>query len=194
MSRFTYQDDVRLSAPFMPTINSPRGYEQDEYRLPEGMQRIGYDADTQQSTFRDADGTLYESAPGNRYGELYPAGHRFAPEEVEQRNKAVEKGNRDAVRMMLPFALLVIVFMLLLFKAVNGGFGFGGGSLADDSDTPQALDCHDGSHQVQIEKGDTCWKIAQECRLGVEDLLGLGGNGAVDCDKLRVGQGICVPA
>ena len=43
----------------------------DEERLPEGMTRIGYDADTQIYTFRDSDGSTWESAPGNQYGKLF---------------------------------------------------------------------------------------------------------------------------
>ncbi|KUI63257.1 Putative L,D-transpeptidase YkuD [Cytospora mali] len=42
----------------------------DEERLPEGMVRIGYDADTQVYTFRDADGSIWEGPPGSRYGSL----------------------------------------------------------------------------------------------------------------------------
>ncbi|KAL8285039.1 hypothetical protein RB597_002224 [Gaeumannomyces tritici] len=45
-------------------------YDTDEERLPEGMTRIGYDADTETYTFRDADGSIWESAPGSRYGNL----------------------------------------------------------------------------------------------------------------------------
>ena len=43
---------------------------QDDYRLPEGMQRIGYDADTATYFFRDKDGTVWESTSGAQYGEL----------------------------------------------------------------------------------------------------------------------------
>jgi hypothetical protein len=49
-------------------------YDTDEERLPEGMQRVGYDADTQVYTFRDADGSFWESAPGNQYGQLTKVG------------------------------------------------------------------------------------------------------------------------
>jgi hypothetical protein len=35
------------------------------------MTRVGYDADTQRYTFRDADGSLWESAEGSRYGTLH---------------------------------------------------------------------------------------------------------------------------
>ncbi|KAK0710686.1 hypothetical protein B0H67DRAFT_646123 [Lasiosphaeris hirsuta] len=42
----------------------------DEARLPEGMTRIAYDADTQVYTYRDSDGSHWETAPGVRYGTL----------------------------------------------------------------------------------------------------------------------------
>ncbi|KAK3942334.1 hypothetical protein QBC46DRAFT_74042 [Diplogelasinospora grovesii] len=43
----------------------------DADRLPEGMTRVGYDADTQVYTYRDdADGSLWEGAPGSVYGRL----------------------------------------------------------------------------------------------------------------------------
>ena len=45
---------------------------QDDYRLPEGMRRIGYDADTQTYTYRHSNGSVWEGAPGNRYGTLTP--------------------------------------------------------------------------------------------------------------------------
>jgi hypothetical protein len=46
----------------------------DEERLPEGITRIAYDADTQVYTYRDADGSLWKSAPGQRYGRLSRVG------------------------------------------------------------------------------------------------------------------------
>jgi hypothetical protein len=159
------------------------------------MQRIGYDADTQRYTFRDASGALYESAPGSRYGELRPVGQReqYTPEETEERNQAVEKNNREAVRSMLPFALLVFVFLLVVFNVINGGFWGGSNTTRADHGDKQVLDCHEGSHPVQIEKGDTCWKIAESHSVDIDELLKLHGNEGVDCDMLRIGQGICVP-
>ncbi|KAF5384335.1 hypothetical protein D9615_003197 [Tricholomella constricta] len=47
-------------------------FDEDSYRLPEGMKRIGYDADTKVYTFRDRAGTLYRGAPGADYGTLTP--------------------------------------------------------------------------------------------------------------------------
>ncbi|KAM7201129.1 hypothetical protein V8F33_003541 [Rhypophila sp. PSN 637] len=43
----------------------------DEERLPEGMTRVGYDADTQIYTYRDTDGSYWEGAPGVQYGKLF---------------------------------------------------------------------------------------------------------------------------
>ncbi|KAJ3746379.1 hypothetical protein DFH05DRAFT_1484981 [Lentinula detonsa] len=47
-------------------------YAEDASRLPEGFQRIAYDADTQRYTFKDRKGALYQSAPGESYGKLSP--------------------------------------------------------------------------------------------------------------------------
>ncbi|KAM0201517.1 hypothetical protein ACHAQI_011208 [Fusarium lateritium] len=41
-----------------------------EQHLPEGMEKVGYDADEQIYTYKDADGTLWKSEPGNQYGRL----------------------------------------------------------------------------------------------------------------------------
>lgn len=185
----TYAHD-HICNPFLKT-----NIIQDEERLPEGMQRIGYDADTQQYTFRAQDGTIYESAPGNRYGELTPEDYIPDSEETQQRDKAVEKGNRDAVRTMLPFALLVLVFMFLLFKVINGGgASTSSGSKWADDEGKQVPDCGEGSRQIQVQKGDTCWGIAEEYRLGIDELLERDGNEHVNCDNLRIWQRICVPA
>jgi len=65
-------------------------WDQDEdiHRLPEGIVRVAYDADTRQYTFRDTTtGRLYRSAPGEPYGTLHPVldhlpsrPNAFAPE------------------------------------------------------------------------------------------------------------------
>ncbi|EGO04185.1 hypothetical protein SERLA73DRAFT_173621 [Serpula lacrymans var. lacrymans S7.3] len=47
-------------------------YTEDSCRLPEGVTRIAYDADSGRYTFRDRSGQLYESAPHAEYGELTP--------------------------------------------------------------------------------------------------------------------------
>ncbi|KAH6875355.1 hypothetical protein BKA58DRAFT_119576 [Alternaria rosae] len=159
----------------------------DAERLPQGFERIGYDADTQTYTFRDASGLIYESEPGNRYGELRATGEHSQPISDEQRreeDEMIEEGNKSAVRMMLPFALLVLVFLFLVFKLVSRG---------DEAETYVA-GCGEGERQVHAVEGDTCWAIAETNGLSVDALLSLRGNQGVDCGNLRVGQGICVPA
>ncbi|USP78690.1 carbohydrate-binding module family 50 protein [Curvularia clavata] len=180
----------------------------DAERLPSGFERVGYDADTQIYSFRDSDGNMYESEPGNRYGELRLVGSlsrqpssdsidsfdkrnthpaQTFDEIFEEPGYALRKGNREAVRMMMPFALIVLVFLILVFKLV---YRSDGESLTGPK---ESVSCHQGSHEIQIEQGDTCWAIAQARGITVEELLGLGGNENVDCDQLAVGKGICVP-
>jgi hypothetical protein len=58
----------------------------DAGRLPTGFERVGYDADRQVYRFRDADGHLYESAPGNTYGGLARVDpHHAAPAYFRER-------------------------------------------------------------------------------------------------------------
>lgn len=94
---------------------------QDASRLPEGFERIGYDADTQVYTFKSADGDLYESAPGNRYGELWPVGQRpqLSQADIEANNEVIERGNLESVRMMMPFALIILVFFALVMYIIK---------------------------------------------------------------------------
>lgn len=49
-------------------------YDTDEDNLPQGMTRIGYDADTETYTFSSADGSIWEGSPGSRYGNLTRVG------------------------------------------------------------------------------------------------------------------------
>ncbi|KXN89694.1 hypothetical protein AN958_05234 [Leucoagaricus sp. SymC.cos] len=63
-------------------------FDEDSARLPEGMKRVGYDADTRQYTFLESStGMLYESAPGNEYGILRPIG-RSANDQQKARPSA----------------------------------------------------------------------------------------------------------
>ncbi|KAI4937088.1 uncharacterized protein J4E92_001815 [Alternaria infectoria] len=160
MGRWTDLDSVTSLVHLLPnqTTHNP----QDAERLPPGFERIGYDADTQTYTFRDASGRIYESEPGNRYGELRATGEHSQPPSDEQRreqDEMIEEGNRSAVRMMLPFALLVLVFLFLVFKLVNR---------SDGPDTVVA-GCGDGERQLRVEKGNTCWAIAEANGLSVDD-------------------------
>ncbi|CAI6333147.1 unnamed protein product [Periconia digitata] len=204
--------------------------ESDAERLPEGFERVGYDADTQTYTFRDREGRYYESTSGNRYGTLRPinggnAGRQsFSSEEESEtepmgsgfkagdeeglngdselaewqiearRNRRArrqlagknpfEDGNRQAVKMMLPFVLLVLVFLLVIFKFLM--------SVGADEAGSQ-IHCKEGFEKVEVQSDETCWAIAKAHGLSVADLLTLEGNEEIDCAVLQVGQQMCVP-
>ncbi|KAF2637166.1 hypothetical protein P280DRAFT_472337 [Massarina eburnea CBS 473.64] len=159
----------------------------DVERLPEGFERIGYDADTETYSFRDTQGTMYESEPGNRYGPLYPSGSRprLTSEEIAIHNATLKAGNRESVKMMLPFALVVLVFLLLVFKFLGG---------SGDADQGKAqVKCQEGFHRIYVQPGDSCWAIGKQFGLSTEELLSFQGNEEVVCEKLDVGQSLCVP-
>ena len=159
---------------------------QDRERLPGGFRPIGYDADTQTYSYSGPDGRTYESEPGNRYGELWPIGVPRPPRDPAEIEE-MKRNNREALRMMLPFALFLLVFMFMLFKLINRG----GGDMKDGS--PQVRECAEGYEHIQVHKGDTCWAVAEKYKVDVEELLGFEGNDEVDCDRLRIGQALCVP-
>lgn len=88
--------------------------------------------------------------------------------------------------MMLPFALLVLVFLLFMFRFLAGA-----GSEIHEKH-PQIV-CAEGAKVAEVEKGESCWAIAQGYSMGVEELLKIEGNEAIDCDALIPGQKVCVP-
>ena len=50
---------------------------QDDYRLPEGMKRVGYDADTQRYSFVDQSGNYWEGPEGQEYGVMTKGTYSF---------------------------------------------------------------------------------------------------------------------
>ncbi|KAF2020471.1 carbohydrate-binding module family 50 protein [Aaosphaeria arxii CBS 175.79] len=161
----------------------------DEERLPEGFKRIGYDADEQVYYFIETHtGDYYKSSPGNRFGVLSPtsAPPSSVTDAAYVSDDQIKKGHTEAVRLMLPFALLVLCVLFLLFKFVFSSVDAG-------ADGGTQIHCAEGYNAVQIAKGETCWSTGQAYGLGVEELLAIEGNQYIDCDRLQVGQSICVP-
>ncbi|KIK07097.1 hypothetical protein K443DRAFT_88029 [Laccaria amethystina LaAM-08-1] len=72
-------------------------YDEDEARLPEGMQRIGYDADSSRYTFRDKEGNIYQSAPRAEYGILTPVSDPVA-EVLKSRPQAFATNGKQKSR------------------------------------------------------------------------------------------------
>jgi hypothetical protein len=158
-------------------------YDTDEERLPEGMTRVGYDADTQVYTYKDEHGDYWEGAPGSRYGRMTRVG--AAPEplddfELQAHLAESKKSWRHELMPLLNFFLLCGLFLVAVFWY-----------LGYTSHSQPAISCADGSSPYKIQIGDTCWKISEEHHLSVEKLK--QGNPGIDCDKLPIGGIVCVP-
>jgi len=91
-------------------------YDEDDYRLPEGMERIGYDADTMRYCFRDRDGSLWKGAEGAEFGEMnrvdrLPSSvapydyHYHQPLSTEPSRPTADRSTRS-YRTLFPFSLL----------------------------------------------------------------------------------------
>ncbi|KAF2430839.1 hypothetical protein EJ08DRAFT_212560 [Tothia fuscella] len=167
-------------------------YDEDSRRLPEGMTRVGYDADTERYSFQDRDGNYWEGPPGSRYGTLRPVGHH--PQENDETDpflgspppseQHLDHYQKESWRMMMPFFLLCAVFLLVVFWWV-------GRSSDDGTPTPAPVVCSEHSITYAIKKGDTCWDIARACGSTVQDLN--RKNSGLDCAKLHIGSSICIP-
>ncbi|EJD03795.1 LysM-domain-containing protein [Fomitiporia mediterranea MF3/22] len=171
-------------------------YDEDDYRLPEGMKRVGYDADTQKYTFRDQDGVYWEGPEGAEYGELRKVGQESrSSADLEATAPSREDGyasvpelvggrtlrdrNRDAWRQLLPFFLIIAVFLLLVFR------------LSPSFIKPRQISCPEHSRPMVVKSGDTCWDIAQEYGTSLENLRSI--NPHINCSTLKPGQRMCVP-
>ncbi|KZT22651.1 carbohydrate-binding module family 50 protein [Neolentinus lepideus HHB14362 ss-1] len=174
-------------------------YDEDEYRLPEGMKRVGYDSDTQKYYYRDQDGSLWEGAEGAGYGELKkvsdaPAvveevdtadieagGGRadgYAPLATEIDQPATHARSSAAYRNLLPFFLLICVALLLVVRLVV-------------RTPPPAVPCPADTDPYRVEVGDTCWGICESRGCKLDALRQV--NPGMKCESLRVGQVVCVP-
>ncbi|ETS87054.1 hypothetical protein PFICI_00882 [Pestalotiopsis fici W106-1] len=187
-------------------------YDTDEERLPSGMTRIGYDADDQTYTFRDADGSIWESAPGSQYGGLHRVSGPPAPRQ-QQQSTHYEAGDGEndndglleqppppytedpedpttkaswRAEMMPLFNFFMIVGLFLI-----GVFFYLRATARQMDDRLRQGQCGTDGVPYTIHHGDTCWDIANARDSSVETLLGLNTN--LDCDRLQVGKSICVP-
>lgn len=93
----------------------------------------------------------------------------------------MRKSESEAWRYMLPFFLLVVVFLLALYRFLGSA----------ESDAPIPLVCPENSVRYLIKAGDSCWAIANDRGATVADLTRL--NQDIDCSLLKVGREICAP-
>lgn len=162
-------------------------YDTDEERLPEGMTRVGYDADTQVYTFQDADGSYWESAPGSQYGQLTRVGdadhdaHDTEPFLVSEQPN--QRSWRNEMGPLLNFGVLIGLTLLLLFWYLHWS--------ASDEDSPSPARCPVGTATYTVLEGDSCWVIAEKAGITVQEIL--NNNLGLDCDKLLFNTDICLP-
>lgn len=201
-------------------------YDNDEDRLPDGMVRVGYDADTQVYTFRDTDGSLWEGPPGCQYGHMTKVADAPKPPS-RMVNFDVEAGDADAdtdadaaheappsydeSEAAMPFLnhaayaprdqaggsmakhwraelMPLLNFFMILALFLVGLFWFLGWMTSSKS----LSHCGPGSHAHQIQSGESCWSIADMHQIELDKLR--NANEGIDCDLLRAGGTICVPA
>ncbi|EMD32593.1 carbohydrate-binding module family 50 protein [Gelatoporia subvermispora B] len=186
-------------------------YDEDDYRLPEGMKRVGYDADTGKYHFRDQDGTLWEGPEGASYGEMRRVSG--TPQVVSQPDEAADEGDDleaaparadgyqplaadpsypphsasrgsqiSSYRMMFPFFLLVVVVLLLVIRLVHSPSAI---------DPPLSRLCPNSTEVYRVQQGDTCWGLSQTRGSTVDKVREV--NPGLECDKLTEGQLICLP-
>jgi LysM repeat protein len=161
----------------------------DSARLPEGMTRIGYDADTQRYQYQDADSSFWQGPAGAQYGRLERVHQRENEHHTSTESflaaaeeRQLREGQRESWGYMLPFLLLCAVFMLLVFYWV--------GRPSNDPAPPPVI-CHQHSIAHIVREGDTCWSISQKYGATIDVLK--RENAGLDCDFLQIGEGICVP-
>jgi len=174
------------AAPRSSAMSRWSRYDSDEERLPEGMTRVGYDADTQTYTYRDSSGGYWEGEPGCRYGRLSrtssspPRPSNSSPASDDTSERSVSW--RHEMMPLLNFFVLVGLFLLVVFWFLGR---------TSSTDPPPSPACRAEATEYTVKDGDTCWGISQQRGLSLERLT--DENAALDCGKLKVGQVICLP-
>ncbi|KAH6916597.1 hypothetical protein BKA70DRAFT_305852 [Coprinopsis sp. MPI-PUGE-AT-0042] len=166
-------------------------YDEDDYRLPEGMKRIGYDADAGRYYFKDADGSVWQSAEGSEYGELTKVSNSPSSlvledndnnDDLEGSPRSAQYPNRasSAYRPLFPFFLIIAVFLLLVWRLI----------LEPNIVTGNPR-CPEGTAIYYIQPGDSCWDVARGHGIGLDRFKEL--NPKVQCEPLAPGVSVCVP-
>lgn len=89
--------------------------------------------------------------------------------------------NKNAYRMLLPYGLLICVFLLFVWRFLIG-----------HSAPPHHQSCP-GMTTYIVNEGDTCWDIAQNHGISLETLRNETINPGLNCDQLRPGDVLCLP-
>ncbi|KAF7302827.1 Peptidoglycan-binding domain protein [Mycena kentingensis (nom. inval.)] len=115
-------------------------YDEDSYRLPTGMTRIGYDSDTQRYYFRDSAGAVWQGAQGAEFSEMTRVSNGdglsssyddnddlegqprrsdgYQPLATDSTGARHIHTNASAYRTIFPFFLLIGVVLLLIWRLI----------------------------------------------------------------------------
>ncbi|KAK7695204.1 hypothetical protein QCA50_002394 [Cerrena zonata] len=182
-------------------------YDEDEYRLPEGMKRVGYDADTRKYYFRDSDGSLWQSAEGNQYGQLTQVseepraidistssdnedleaaptrtdGYQSLAADIDATPRYAVNNNTYAYRTLFPFLLIIVVVLLLVIRLATQGHSHSGNLHL----------CEENGRPYRVNSGDTCWDISQKGGFSLDELI--AANPGLECKLLTPSEIICLP-
>ncbi|KAH7886341.1 carbohydrate-binding module family 50 protein [Phlebopus sp. FC_14] len=202
MGRWSQYDEVRplFPSPFAVDVTHRPTF-QDDYRLPEGMKRVGYDADTGRYYFRDREGLFYQGPEGSQFGELTQVSEipisissedggngdlEAAPRRTGgyQPLAVDEHGTRYALRggayrTLFPFFLIIAVVLLLVWRL----------ALLPTRSAPAP--CPSTTIPYIVQPGDTCWDIAHRHNSTLDKFHIV--NPKVTCNKLMPGDRVCVP-
>ncbi|KAF7347184.1 Peptidoglycan-binding domain protein [Mycena venus] len=180
-------------------------YDSDSTRLPEGMERIGYDSDTGRYYFRDRGGSVWQGAQGAEFSEMtrvsggegagnssssYPPdedieaaprradGYQALPTDTNGRTYITS--NAAAYRTLFPFFLLIGVVLLLIWRLI----------LSPGLTAPKNP-CPADTTKYLVEPGDSCWEISHTRGCSLDDFKKL--NSKINCDALMPGSTVCIP-
>ncbi|KAJ6541586.1 hypothetical protein B0H19DRAFT_1173714 [Mycena capillaripes] len=175
-------------------------YDEDSYRLPDGVERIGYDSDTGRYLFR-AGGSVLQGAQGAEFSEMTrvsegPEGSSssYPPDEDVEAAPRRSDGyqalptntngrsiNAGAYRTIFPFFLLIGVVLLLVWRLILSP------GLA-----PPKNPCPPDTTSYLVEPGDSCWEISSTHGCSLDEFKKL--NNKLDCDRLLPGSTVCLPS
>ncbi|KAF9535627.1 hypothetical protein CPB83DRAFT_842067 [Crepidotus variabilis] len=185
-------------------------YDEDDYRLPEGMKRIGYDSDSGRYYFRDTDGSIWKGAEGVEFGEMtkvngLPSSLAGGSEAEDTRGTDVEASPRrrngdyelltddqdqpmahrstvnvDSFKSLFPFFLIIAVILLLVWRLI----------VSPGLSTPPKK-CPENTSPHWIQPGDSCWELSRTHSWTLDQFK--EANPKVECDPLIPGTSICLP-